>query len=124
MQTGSDRSSHRKHHRTVYLSALIIRFLLKTYGSYGLHMKDIAIDRDAAAAVLRIGVPAAIQYSLFAIANICIQTSINSFSHVVVEGNSAATNADSLIYDMMAAFTPHVQFHSAESGREEKGKGA
>lgn len=88
-----------------YISAaLIIRFLLKTYGSYGLRMKDIAIDRDAAAAVLRIGVPAAIQYSLFAIANICIQTSINSFSHVVVEGNSAATNADSLIYDMMAAF--------------------
>ena len=82
--------------------ASIIRFLLKTYGSYGLRMKDIAIDRDAAAAVLRIGVPAAIQYSLFAIANICIQTSINSFSHVVVEGNSAATNADSLIYDMMA----------------------
>lgn len=88
-----------------YISAaLIIRFLMKTYGSYGLRMKDIAIDRDAAAAVLRIGVPAAIQYSLFAIANICIQTSINSFSHVVVEGNSAATNADSLIYDMMAAF--------------------
>ena len=88
-----------------YISAaLIIRFLMKTYGSYGLRMKDIGIDRDAAAAVLRIGVPAAIQYSLFAIANICIQTSINSFSHVVVEGNSAATNADSLIYDMMAAF--------------------
>lgn len=29
-----------------YISAaLIIRFLLKTYGSYGLRMKDIAIDR-------------------------------------------------------------------------------
>ena len=88
-----------------YISAaLIIRFLLKTYGSYGLRMKDIGIDRDAAAAVLRIGVPAAIQYSLFAIANICIQTSINSFSHVVVEGNSAATNADSLIFNVLYAF--------------------
>ena len=88
-----------------YLSAaLIINCLRKTYASYGLRIKDIAIDKEAAVSVLRIGVPAAIQYSLFAIANICIQTSINSFSHVVVEGNSAATNADSLIYDMMAAF--------------------
>ena len=105
-----------------YISAaLIIRFLLKTYGSYGLHMKDIAIDRDAAAAVLRIGVPAAIQYSLFAIANICIQTSINSFSHVVVEGNSAATNADSLIYDMMAAFyTACTSFIAQNLGARKK----
>lgn len=105
-----------------YISAtLIIRFLLKTYGSYGLRMKDIGIDRDAAAAVLRIGVPAAIQYSLFAIANICIQTSINSFSHVVVEGNSAATNADSLIYDMMAAFyTACTSFIAQNLGARKK----
>ena len=105
-----------------YISAaLIIRFLMKTYGSYGLRMKDIAIDRDAAAAVLRIGVPAAIQYSLFAIANICIQTSINSFSHVVVEGNSAATNADSLIYDMMAAFyTACTSFIAQNLGARKK----
>ena len=105
-----------------YISAaLIIRFLMKTYGSYGLRMKDIAIDRDAAAAVLRIGVPAAIQYSLFALANICIQTSINSFSHVVVEGNSAATNADSLIYDMMAAFyTACTSFIAQNLGARKK----
>lgn len=105
-----------------YISAaLIIRFLMKTYGSYGLRMKDIGIDRDAAAAVLRIGVPAAIQYSLFAIANICIQTSINSFSHVVVEGNSAATNADSLIYDMMAAFyTACTSFIAQNLGARKK----
>lgn len=105
-----------------YISAtLIIRFLLKTYGSYGLRMKDIGIDKDAAAAVLRIGVPAAIQYSLFAIANICIQTSINSFSHVVVEGNSAATNADSLIYDMMAAFyTACTSFIAQNLGARKK----
>ena len=85
-----------------YISAaLIIRFLLKTY--------------------LRIGVPAAIQYSLFAIANICIQTSINSFSHVVVEGNSAATNADSLIYDMMAAFyTACTSFIAQNLGARKK----
>lgn len=107
-----------------YLSAaLIINCLRKTYASYGLRVKDIAIDKEAAVSVLRIGVPAAIQYSLFAIANICIQTSVNSFSHVVVEGNSAATNADSLIYDMMAAFyTACTSFIAQNLGARKKSR--
>ncbi len=93
-----------------YISAtLIIRFLLKTYGSYGLRMKDIAIDRDAAAAVLRIGVPAAIQYSLFAIANICIQTSIIPSAMWSWRAIQPPPMRVWLIYDMMAAFcTPHA----------------
>lgn len=33
-----------------------------------------------------------------------MQSSVNSFDHVLVEGNSAAANADPLVYDMMAAF--------------------
>ena len=107
-----------------YLSAaLIINCLRKTYASYGLRVQDIAMDRESAASVLRIGIPAAIQYSLFAIANICIQTSINSFSHVVVEGNSAATNADSLIYDMMAAFyTACTSFIAQNLGARKKSR--
>lgn len=107
-----------------YLSAaLIINCLRKTYASYGLRVKDIAIDKEAAVSVLRIGIPAAIQYSLFAIANICIQTSINSFSHVVVEGNSAAANADSLIYDMMAAFyTACTSFIAQNLGARKKSR--
>ena len=107
-----------------YLSAvLIINCLHRTYASYGLRVKDIALDREAAVSVLRIGVPAAIQYSLFAIENIYIQTSINSFSHVVVEGNSAATNADSLIYDMMAAFyTGCTSFIAQNLGAKKKSR--
>ena len=37
-------------------------------------------------------------------ANLFVQTSVNYFDHVMVEGNSAAANADPLVYDMMAAF--------------------
>ena len=54
--------------------------------------------------LLSISVPAAIQYSLFAVANLFVQSAVNSFDHVTVEGNSAAANADSIIYEMMAAF--------------------
>lgn len=88
-----------------YISAfLIIRFLISVNADYRLELSQIAIDRAIASRVLRIGVPAAIQYTLFAIANLYIQSAVNSFDHVVVEGNSAAANADNIAYDMMAAF--------------------
>ena len=37
-------------------------------------------------------------------ANLFIQSAVNSFDTVMVEGNSAAANADALVYDMMAGF--------------------
>lgn len=88
-----------------YISAfLVLRFLLKCKQDYGLHIREISFDRNIAGRILKIGVPSAVQYSLFAVANLCIQTAVNSFDHVIVEGNSAASNADTLVYDMMAAF--------------------
>lgn len=88
-----------------YISAfLIIRFLISVNADYRLELSKIALDRAITSRVLRIGVPAAIQYTLFAIANLYIQSAVNSFDHVVVEGNSAAANADNIMYDMVAAF--------------------
>ena len=37
-------------------------------------------------------------------ANLFVQTGINSFDAIMVSGNSAAANADPLIYNVMAAF--------------------
>lgn len=37
-------------------------------------------------------------------ANLFIQAGVNRFDAVMVEGNSAAANADAMIYDVMAAF--------------------
>lgn len=88
-----------------YISAfLIVRHLMRCGEVYGLDLKAVRIDGSIARRVLLIGIPSAIQYSLFAVANLFVQTAVNYFDHVVVEGNSAASNADALIYDMMAAF--------------------
>ena len=88
-----------------YISAiLILRLLFKCNEDFGLHIKDIKTSHTKSRRILRIGLPSAFQYALFAIANLFVQTSVNSFDHVMVEGNSAAANADPLVYDMMAAF--------------------
>ena len=83
---------------------MIMRALICAKESYKVELKELKITPDKMKNILRIGIPSAFQYAIFAIANLFVQTSVNSFNHIVVEGNSAATNADSLVYDMMAAF--------------------
>ena len=88
-----------------YISAaLVLRLLLCSEESFALRKEHLHIDRLILRRVLRIGIPSALQYALFALANLFVQTSVNYFDHVMVEGNSAAANADPLVYDMMAAF--------------------
>lgn len=88
-----------------YLSAaLILVFLFRTRECFGLQIRFLKLAPDKLKRILRIGIPSAFQYAIFAVANLFVQTGVNSFDHVMVEGNSAATNADPLVYDMMAAF--------------------
>lgn len=54
--------------------------------------------------IIRIGVPAGIQSSLFAISNVIIQSSINSFGEVFMSGNGAAANLDGFIFAIENAF--------------------
>jgi len=88
-----------------YISALlVIRLLLRSQEAFALRIGCLKMDRDKMRRILRIGIPSAFQYALFAVANLFVQASVNSFDHVMVEGNSAAANSDPLVYDMMAAF--------------------
>jgi len=88
-----------------YLSAFLILFVLfRSREDFALRFRSLKLYPEKMKRILRIGIPAAFQNGLFAIANLFVQTSVNSFDHVMVEGNSAAANADPLVYDMMAAF--------------------
>ena len=88
-----------------YISAaLIVLFLSRHELVYGLKSKYLKLNKRYAASVLKLGLPSGFQNAIFAIANIFIQTGVNSFDAVIVEGNAAAANADTLVYDVMAAF--------------------
>ena len=51
-----------------------------------------------------LGIPAGIQNAIFAIANLFVQAGVNSFDAVMVSGNAASINADTLIFNIMFAF--------------------
>lgn len=88
-----------------YLSAiLILHALCRSKESYGLSLKELQIKKDKLLAIARIGVPAAMQNIIFQFANLFVQVGVNSFDAITVAGNSAAANADGLVYDVMAAF--------------------
>ena len=71
---------------------------------YALHFKEAKLDPAMTKSILALGLPAGFQNAIFAIANLFIQAGVNSFDSLMVKGNSAAANADPLIYDCMAAF--------------------
>lgn len=54
--------------------------------------------------MIRIGLPAGIQSSLFSISNVMIQSSINSFGDVVMSGNAAAGNLEGFVYVIINSF--------------------
>lgn len=88
-----------------YVSAVLVLIrLIKSNDACKLALKKIKLKKDKALSVLALGVPAGLQNSIFAVANLFIQAAVNSFSAVVVEGNAAAANADTIIYNIMAAF--------------------
>lgn len=105
-----------------YLSAvLILRLLFQGSELFSLSLKRLSVSRDKLIRITKIGIPSALQYAIFAIANLFVQTGVNSFDHVMVEGNSAAANADPLVYDMMAAFyTACSSFIAQNFGAQKK----
>ncbi len=107
-----------------YLPAvLVLSLLFRSREAYGLRLRRLTLEPDKMRRILEIGVPAALQFILFSIANLFVQASVNSFDHVMVEGNSAAANADPLIYDMMTAiYTACASFIAQNLGGGKRGR--
>lgn len=88
-----------------WLSAvLIVIALFRSDRPYKLRRGCFKADKLIAKRILLLGVPAGVQNAVFQAANLFIQSGINSFDKTVVEGNTAAVNADTLVFEIMAAF--------------------
>ena len=87
------------------LSALlIVLHLLRRKDACRLCLSRLRVHPQEARRVLTIGIPTGLQNAIFAIANLFVQVGVNSFDAVTVSGAAAAANADTLLFNMMAAF--------------------
>lgn len=85
-------------------AVLVVRALMKREDSCKLCLRKMKIYKNQLMRMIRIGVPAGIQGSLFSISNVIIQSSVNSFGEVVVSGNAAAQNLEGFVYTTMNSF--------------------
>lgn len=90
---------------SLYISAALI--LVKLFRKKDALALKISLLRPVRAKVVRltrIGLPSGLQYAIFSFANIFLQVGVNSFSAETVIANSAASNADNLVFNVMTAF--------------------
>ena len=80
---------------------LILIALFKSNECYKLRLSKLRINKKALIEITKIGLPAGIQSSIFSISNVLIQSSVNMFGPVVMNGNSAAASVEGFVYTAM-----------------------
>ncbi len=88
----------------VFACGMILSKLMRRKDACRLRLKKLRFHREQLGRVLGIGIPAGLQSSMFAISNVLIQSSINSFGAVAVSGVAAAGNIENFVYVTMHAF--------------------
>lgn len=83
---------------------LVVRALMKRTDACRLDLKKMRFHKVQLTKMLRIGLPAGIQSSLFAISNVLIQSSVNSFGDIFMSGNAASSNIEGFVYVSLNAF--------------------
>lgn len=64
----------------------------------------LAIDKTVLKRLLRIGIPAGIQGTLFSLSNVLLQSSYNELGPLYVKANTAASNVDAYIHSILVSF--------------------
>lgn len=104
-----------------YISAVAIVFrLLHVENACRLHIKEIKINKELLGEIVKIGLPAGLQSSLFSLSNVLIQSTINTFGSVAVAGNTAAQNADAFVYTSTNAVAQTAMTFTSQNMGAEK----
>ncbi|MBO5724954.1 MAG: polysaccharide biosynthesis C-terminal domain-containing protein, partial [Lentisphaeria bacterium] len=79
-------------------AALVLRALMKANDDTRLIWKKVRIYWKNFLDILRMGIPAGIQGSLFSISNVIIQSSVNSFGWVAIAGSTAVQSLEGMAH--------------------------
>ena len=103
------------------LAIIIVVAMLNEKSDAKLELKKIKITEKKVKPIVSLGVLSGFQSAVFHFANLFVQAGVNSFDTILVSGNSAATNADSIVFESMAAFnTAGATFIGQNYGAKDK----
>ena len=85
-------------------AVFVINALVKRSDLIRLNLKEMRIEKEAFVNIIKIGLPTGLQSMLFSIANVMVQSSVNSFGSLALAGNSASTNFEGFGYVALHSF--------------------
>lgn len=98
------------------ISALLtMRQMMHMDPAICLELNKIRISKHKMGRIMKIGIPAGIQSTVFSISNVLIQSSVNSFGALAVAGNSAAANIEGFVYIGMNSFYQAAQTFTSQN---------
>ncbi|MBQ9121155.1 MAG: MATE family efflux transporter [Clostridia bacterium] len=88
-----------------YISAaLSVIHMMRLKDACRLDLRRLGIDWRTTLDFMRIGIPAGLQGMMFSLSNVVLQSGYNSLSPVHVNANSAASQVDGYLYNILNAF--------------------
>ena len=88
----------------VISAVMVVSVLLKLPEEYALRFSQIGLDPMLMKRILAVGVPAGLQFVTFDLANLLIQSGINSFGSATIAAFTAYAKADMLTWMLSGAF--------------------
>ena len=92
---------------------------MRSDGAMKLSLSKLGVNRRKLLLIIKVGLPAGIQGAIFAISNVLIQSSVNSFGSIAMAGNTASQNIEGFVYTSMnALYQTNLSFTSQNIGAE------
>lgn len=88
----------------VISALMVIIVLLRSQDSYRLYLKEIRFSPMLLHNIIRIGLPAGIQSTMYSLSNLIIQSSINSFGTDTIAAWTAYGKVDGIFWMIVAAY--------------------
>ena len=89
---------------TISAAILFVR-LVRIDSPIRLNPRELGIDRQVLGRIVRIGLPAGLQSAVFSLANIVIQSCINSLGTEVMAASSAVLSLEYVVYNLLNSFS-------------------
>lgn len=85
-------------------AAMVLHCLRRETGVLRLEWVKLRFDKQVFIRIVKVGLPAGLQGVVFSLANVVIQSGVNSFGDVMVAGASAAASIEGFVYVAMNSF--------------------
>jgi len=99
-------------------AVLVVICLMRETEDIRLHIKKLRVSMRILPQIIGIGLPAGLHSTMFSLANVVIQSSLNTFGPDVMAGSGAASSIESLLFTALGAiYQAVVAFTSQNYGR-------